>query len=27
VCGVDYGFSRLSNDLGNGHTVALRVEF
>jgi hypothetical protein len=27
VFGVDYGFSRLSNDLGNGHTVALRVEF
>ncbi len=25
--GVDYGFSRLSNDLGNGHSVALRVEF
>lgn len=25
--GVDYGFSRLSNDLGNGHTIDLRVEF
>jgi hypothetical protein len=27
VFGVDYGFSRLSNDLGNGHSVGLRVEF
>jgi len=25
--GVDYGFSRLSNDLGNGHSLGLRVEF
>ena len=27
VFGVDYGFSRLSNDLGNGHTLTVRVEF
>jgi hypothetical protein len=27
VFGVDYGFSRLSNDLGNGHTIDVRVEF
>lgn len=27
VFGVDYGFSRLSNDLGNGHSMTLRVEF
>jgi hypothetical protein len=25
--GVDYGFSRLSSDLGNGHTLSLRAEF
>ncbi len=27
VFGVDYGFSRLADDLGNGHTIAVRVEF
>jgi hypothetical protein len=27
ILGVDYGFSRLSNDLGNGHTIALHAEF
>jgi len=27
VFGVDYGFSRLAEDLGNGHTIAVRVEF
>jgi hypothetical protein len=27
VFGLDYGFSRLSNDLGNGHSLAVRVEF
>jgi hypothetical protein len=25
--GADYAFSRLSNDLGNGHTMTVRVEF
>lgn len=25
--GADYAYSRLSHDLGNGHTVAVRVEF
>jgi hypothetical protein len=27
IFGVDYGFSQLSNDLGNGHTIALHAEF
>jgi hypothetical protein len=27
VFGVDYGYSRLSNDLGNGHTLTVRLEF
>jgi hypothetical protein len=27
IFGVDYGFSRLSGALGNGHTISIRAEF